>query len=236
LATTAVAIICKTPAAGLSKTRLSPPLSPEECATLSRCFIRDLSRTIQSLTSDGDASGYAVYTPLGSELELRRLLPRQFRLVPQGEGDLGARLLRGVVDLLDAGHDGAVLVNSDSPTLPRAILRAAVDAVRAGDNVTLSPADDGGYTLIGLSRAHAGLFSGIPWSTSEVYRLTLQRAASLGIPVDVVPGWYDVDDGASLRRLEQELSRAAQGGGEAVAPATARFLRERQLARGVLAG
>jgi hypothetical protein len=45
-----------------------------------------------------------------------------------------------------------------------------------------------------------------------------------------VPGWYDVDDEASLRMLEDELAGrppafAATAGGDA--PATRQFLRER---------
>ena len=149
----AVAILCKTPRAGASKTRLSPPLRPEECAVISGCFISDLSTTIQSISSEGDIAPYAVYTPKGSEDALRKLLPHGFNLTLQAEGDFGVRLLHGIRDLLGAGHAGAILVNSDSPTIPKEILRQAADAVRRGDNVTLSPAHDGGYTLIGLSRS-----------------------------------------------------------------------------------
>ena len=103
---------------GASKTRLSPPLRPDECAAISACFIRDLARTIAALAEDGDVTGYAVYTPRGSEASLRRLLPDGFKLMPQVEGDFGERLLHGAIDLLAAGHSGAILVNSDSPTLP----------------------------------------------------------------------------------------------------------------------
>jgi len=230
--TVAVAIVCKTPIAGQSKTRLSPPLRPDECAALSACFIRDLSNTIQSLADEGDVMGYAVYTPRGSEGVLRRLLPDRFRLILQGEGDLGARLPKAAADLLATGHVGVILLNSDAPTLPKAILCAAVAAVRAGDNVVLSPALDGGYTLIGLSRPHAGLFLSIPWSTGEVYRLTLERARGLDLPVVTVPGWYDVDDAASLQMLADELSGRRPAFADptlegADAPATRRFLRER---------
>jgi rSAM/selenodomain-associated transferase 1 len=233
LSTIAVAIVCKTPAPGQSKTRLSPPLRPEECAAVSTCFIRDLSATIAELSKDGDSIGHAVYTPLGSERALRALLPEDFGLTPQCDGGFGERLRQGITDLLDAGHDGAILINSDSPTLPLSILRAAVDAVRQGDNVVLSPAFDGGYTLIGLARPHRRLFEDIPWSTSQVYRLTLDRAREIGLPVVNVPGWYDVDDAASLQILETELSGgrlpfAAPPG--AFAPATRRFLRARQSA------
>ena len=231
--TIAVAIMCKTPMPGKSKTRLSPPLRPEECATISSCFIRDLARTIASLARDGDVTGYAVYTPVGSENALRQLLPPGFKLVPQCEGDFGKRLLQGTIDLLDAGHAGAILVNSDSPTLPAGILRSAVDALRDGDNVVLSPAYDGGYTLIGLSRPHRRLFEDIPWSTSAVYGLTLDRAREIGLPVVNVPGWYDVDDEASLRMLEDEMLGRGLGFSKtrgAAAPATQAFLQQRQSA------
>lgn len=235
MSTVAIAIMCKTPISGLSKTRLSPPLQPDECAAISACFIRDLSSTIASLVAEGGVSGYAVYTPRGSEAALQSLLPLDFRLLPQSDGDLGARLIKGADDLLAAGHDGAILVNSDSPTLPKSILRDAVEAVRSGDNVTLSPAIDGGYTLIGLSRRHVRLFEDIPWSTSDVYRLTLDRAGEIGLPVINVPTWYDVDDAPSFRMLEAELAGHRPAFAEAnIVPAealaTRHFMRQRRAA------
>lgn len=233
MTTVAVAILCKTPEPGRSKTRLSPPLHPEECAGISACFIRDLATTIGRLAAEGDVTGYAVYTPVGTEARLRELIPASFEILPQRGDGFGERLLHGTADLLER-HRGAILVNSDSPTLPLSILRAAVDAVKAGDQVVLSPAHDGGYTLIGLSRLNAGLFDDIPWSTPAVHRLTVERAAQLGLPVVNVPGWYDVDDAASLRLLEQEFSGQrlpfAEDDG-ADAPATRRFLAARGLQR-----
>jgi rSAM/selenodomain-associated transferase 1 len=230
LSTVAVAIVCKTPAPGQSKTRLSPPLRPEECAALSACFIQDVTRTIAALADGGGITAYALYTPQGSEDALRPLLPEQFALMLQTGDDLGARLVRGTEELLKAGHGGVILVGADSPTLPQPTLRAAVDAVRRGDNVVLSPAHDGGYTLIGLSKNHPRLFEDIPWSTSDVYRLTLDRAHEIGLPMVTLPGWYDVDDVASLQMLEDELAGrpppfAVTTGADA--PATRQFLHAR---------
>jgi rSAM/selenodomain-associated transferase 1 len=201
----AIGIFCKTPAPGQSKTRLSPPLRPDECAAISACFIRDLTATIEEVARDAASTGYAVYTPLGSENRLRTLLPAGFRLLPQCEDDFGTRLATATRDLLET-HDGAILVNSDSPTLPAAILSAAVSATRRSGGVVLSPALDGGYTLIGVSRLHARLYEDIPWSTSAVFGKTVERAGEIGIPVVTVPGWYDVDDAASLATLEAELA------------------------------
>jgi len=204
--TVALAILCKTPSAGESKTRLAPLLRPEECAELSACFIADLSNTIHALTSDREVVGYAVYTPKGSEAGLRDLLPPDFELLSQYEGDFGERLDRGIRELIALGHVGAILINSDSPTLPRQILRAAVDAVRGADKAVLGPAIDGGYTLIGLSRPHAHLFSEIPWSTAAVFETTLERAREIDLPVVVLEAWYDVDDADSYAMLESELA------------------------------
>jgi len=198
--------MCKTPMAGHSKTRLSPALTPDECAALSACFIRDLAATIDALRATEEVTGYAVYTPVGSEAVLRSLLPQGFRLLSQSAGDLGARLLAATGDLLRAGHAGAILVSSDNPTLPLSILRDAVRAVRHSDTLVLGPALDGGYTLVGLSKPHARIFAGIPWSTPQVYRLTLERAREIDLPVVNVPQWYDIDDEYTLRLLQAELA------------------------------
>jgi rSAM/selenodomain-associated transferase 1 len=235
----AVAIICKTPAPGKSKTRLSPPLQPEECASISACFIQDLARTIEELPRHR-CRGYAVYTPAGSETALRSLLPTGFGLVLQGEGDLGDRLRQGIADLLATGHSGAILINSDSPTLPPEILQAAVnalqaDAVQGRDRVVLCPALDGGYTLIGLSHSHARLFEDIAWSTATVFQRTLERAREIDLPVVVLPAWYDIDDAGSYAMLEAELDGRRPDFAEAVmplhdAPKTRAFVEQRRVA------
>ncbi|MET0568143.1 MAG: TIGR04282 family arsenosugar biosynthesis glycosyltransferase [Hyphomicrobiaceae bacterium] len=230
MASVAVGIFCKTPAAGFSKTRLSPPLRPEDCSALSACFIRDLAATICSL--DSDVVPCAVYTPVGTEPALRALLPPRFRLMPQSDGDFGARLSHAISELLRAGHAGAILVNADSPTLPASILRSAVDALMHKDAVVLSPSFDGGYTLIGLSRPHPHVFVDIPWSTSQVHRLTMQRAAEINVPVMNIPGWYDIDDEETLHLLKTELAGghlpfADPGLKGAEAPATRQFLARR---------
>ncbi len=232
MSTVAIALVCKAPIIGQTKTRLSPPLTPEECAVLSACFIRDIGASIRSLADEGNVTAYAAYTPPGSEDVLRSLLPIGFRLMEQGEGDLGARMFESISGLLTAGHAGAILIGADMPTLPPLILRRAVEAVRDRDCLVLSPAQDGGYTLIGLSRPHADLFADIPWSTGEVYRLTIARARKLGLPVVNVPGWYDVDDAASLQMLADELCGKRPAFADpnligADAPATRAFLSAR---------
>jgi glycosyltransferase A (GT-A) superfamily protein (DUF2064 family) len=170
---------------------------------------------------------------VGTEEALRRLLPQAFSLLPQHEKPFGERLHLAVAELLGLGHAGAILLNADSPTFPAELLADAVQALSHGDAVVLSPALDGGYTLIGLSRLHAEVFAGIPWSTPGVYTATLARAREIGVPVRELRPWYDIDDAEALALLEAELSGRAPllaelGLTGTPAPHTAAFLAERR--------
>jgi hypothetical protein len=231
--TVGISIICKTPEAGKSKTRLSPPLSPEQCASISECFIRDISRNIQALCEKRGFTGYAVYTPVGSEEKLRELIPAAFGLIPQCGGDLGARLLQGTKDILAKGHDAAFILSSDSPTLPMDVLDDAIDRLFAQDCMVLGPAIDGGYTFIGLTHPHERLFEDMPWSTDQVYRLTMERAAEISLPVFSTSEWYDVDEASTLALLQSELRgetlpAGLSGHPKMPAPATQAYLHRLQ--------
>jgi len=202
----ALGIMCKVPRSGSSKTRLCPPLSADEAAELSRCFIADLAASIKRVPEVHNVRGVAVYTPANAEGELKDLLPPGFACLAQRGNGLGERLHNATTDLLDAGFQAACLINSDSPTLPSHILLGVIEALRQpAEHVVLGPSIDGGYTLVGLKRARGALFREIAWSTHEVLVQTLARAGVLGLPVSLVPLWYDVDDVNSLQLLLQEL-------------------------------
>jgi uncharacterized protein len=209
----ALGLMAKVPLAGAVKTRLTPPLTSEEAATLSMCFLRDMSSNVAGLREDGMA-GVVLYTPSGAEKVLHDLLPNSLRLVPQRGATLGERLVNAAADLLDDEFDSVCLINSDSPTLPSKILKTATTLLaQDGDRVVLGPSEDGGYYLIGLKRPHPNLFERIAWSTADVLAHTIDRAAEMDLPVDLLPAWYDVDDEATLRLLYEELGLSPGGRG-----------------------
>lgn len=208
----ALALMAKVPFAGAVKTRLTPPLTPEEAATLSICFLSDMTTNVAGLSGDR-TKGVVLYTPADAETLLHGLLPDTFRLFPQRGETLGERLVNAAAELLDKGFQSVCLINSDSPTLPGEILTTAASILaQDGDRVVLGPSQDGGYYLIGLKRPHRYLFDSIAWSTADVLAHTLERAAEIDLPVDLLPTWYDVDDAVTLRLLCEELSLLSDGG------------------------
>lgn len=216
--TCALAMMIKAPRAGASKTRLVPPLTHEEAARLSESFLRDTAANIAGACAEQAESGRAVepvaaYTPPGAEGVFHKLLPDNFALLAQRGESFGERLFHAADDLLRLGYQSCCLIDSDSPTLPGALLSAAVaELARPGERLVLGPADDGGYYLIGMKRAHRRLFEEIEWSTARVAAQTIERAREINLDVALLPAWYDVDEAKSLRRLCAELFDTPQGG------------------------
>ena len=223
--TCALGLMAKAPLAGEVKTRLVPPLTPAEAAALNVCFLRDMAANVAEVTAAGQADGLVVYTPVGAEAAFDGVLPEKFKLVAQRGKSLGDRLCNATDDLLQDGYNSVCLINSDSPTLPRAVLDRAIESLaNDGDRVVLGAADDGGYYLIGLKQAHRNLFDRIAWSTADVLEHTIERAAEIGLPVELLPRWYDVDDAESLNRLCQELFAPHRQDGAYPAHHTRNFL------------
>src|SRR6476660_836668 len=219
----ALAIMTKAPQAGQVKTHLVPPLKPDEAAELNRFFLRDKTRTIANSTRPQYACGIAVYTGIGSESAYADILPDNFRLLPQRGDRFGERLYFAVLDLFKCGFESVCLIDSDSPTVPAANFAEAVELLSTTeDRVVLGPSDDGGYYLIGVNKPHRHLFEQIDWSTERVLKQTMLRATEIGLEVKLLPAGYDVDDGASLRRLSNELLTDTTRAD--IAPYTRKFL------------
>src|ERR1700722_2489308 len=203
----ALAVMAKAPRPGKVKTRLSPPLTPDQASALNICLIRDTTENIQQVTEASSSAGLVAYTPVGDESAFDGLLPSGFQLLAQRGDGFGERLLHACEDLFACGFSAVCLIDSDSPTLPQDALLQAVERLsRAGDRMVLGGSDDGGYYLLGVKRPHHRLFEQIDWSTERVFEQTLERAGEIDLPAELLPTWYDVDDAATLDRLQRELA------------------------------
>lgn len=208
--TCAIGVMAKAPRPGFAKTRLCPPLRPEQAAALSAAFLRDITENIVLAATQAPIQGYIAYAPAGQEALFDGHLAAGTEMVladgsidaPDSVQGFGKCLLHAIQAMLSIGHPAAVVLNSDSPTLPTQVLAKTAQALAEDpSSVVLGPADDGGYYLLGMTKAHAHLFAGIAWSSDSVAETTRKRAAELGLPVAELPTWYDVDDETALRRL-----------------------------------
>ena len=221
----AIAIMAKAPREGEVKTRLVPPLTAAEAMALSAAFIRDTAENIlRGSRNHGDR-------------RVRRLLAAGFGGGVRGGrtgGDPAAAAapdrprresLDAAADLLAAGYSSACLVNADSPTLPTSVLVEAARCARNAGRPGRSRSGRGWRLL--PYRPQAPAPPPVRGDRLEhricVFRQTIERAAEIGLSVDALPVWYDVDDVASLRRLIGDLAAPDRTGYPA--PHTSALLR-----------
>ena len=205
-----IAFMAKASAPGRAKTRLVPPLTFDEAADLNTAFLQDVAENLllasRHTSRQAAIASYAAFGPPGSEGFFRAILPGSIGLLGAWLPNFGDCLFHTIRELLRRGHDSAVVLNADSPTLPTAFLvRTAEALARPGDRAVLGPSTDGGYYLLGLKAAHRRMFEDIAWSTERVAEQTLERAREIDLEVHMLPAWYDVDDVGDLRRLHGEL-------------------------------
>jgi uncharacterized protein len=228
----AIGVMAKAPRPGFSKTRLCPPLHADAAARLSAAFLRDITENIARASRQTPIASYVAYAPLGHEALFdghlapgtSLILANGLSPMPASVEGFGRCLLHAISSMLARGHEAAAVLNSDSPTLPTALLeRAARELAVRADRMILGPAEDGGYYLLGMRKAHAHLFTDIAWSTDSVADKTRLRARELGLDIVELPQWYDVDDEAALCRLMVETERSVEGNDACLRPYNAPF-------------
>lgn len=196
----AIIVMAKTPVPDQVKTRLTPPLPPEIASSLYLNFLLDKIEQVKNI----EAQAFIAFTPATGLTFFRSIIPSGFILIDQVGRNLGERLINVSKNLFVQGFKKVLILDSDSPNLPpEYILKGFTDLDDC--DIVLGPCEDGGYYLIGLKASQPQLFWDIPWSTSGVTELTLQKAQSLGLTVSLLETWYDIDTIDDLLRLKSDL-------------------------------
>ncbi len=176
-------VVAKEPVPGRVKTRLCPPLSPAQAASVAAAALAD---TLEAVARCGaDRRILALAGRPGP------WLPAGFEVVPQVRGPLGLRLAAA---WSHAGGPG-VQIGMDTPQVTPSMLDAALGLVAGGDSRTavLGPAEDGGWWALGLRRWRRGVFHGVPMSTAQTAARQRDRLRALGLAVTDLPVLRDVD-------------------------------------------
>ena len=200
-----VQVFTRPPIPGQVKTRLIPALGEQGAADLhaelASCVLKALETSDLDYelwcTSDIDHSFF-------DDFKVNKQL--------QQGNDLGERMENALNDgLLRASN--VVLIGTDLPTLDINYLRKAFESLGT-HQVTLGPADDGGYGLIGSSGVLPDVFVDVPWGHSEVLRVTCDRLNQARINYALLPRLWDVDMPEDLARYRewQQMVKPHQAG------------------------
>ena len=204
---TVLLVVAKAPVAGLAKTRLCPPATPEQAAEIAAAALLDtLDAALRSPAS-------AVVVALTGDLhravrrtELAGALARTSVLPQRGEG-FGDRLANAHLDTAAAFPGQAILqVGMDTPQLcapgPGAFLHSALASLDRGCAALLGPALDGGWWALGLADPrHAIALRGVPMSRPDTGARTRAALVARGLSVNPLPKLSDVDTAEDARSV-----------------------------------
>ncbi len=196
----ALIIFAKRPVPGRVKTRLSPPLSPEQAAELYRCMLEDILAKTANLAG---VDQRIFYEPDEDAAAFFSGIAAGVTCAPQEGKDLGERMANAFEELLAEGYGRVAIIGTDLPDLPLGYVEDAFELLESGEHdAVFGPAEDGGYYLLAMGEMHGELFRDVPWSTGEVLQKSLERGKEAGLSVALLPVWHDVDTADDLHRPE----------------------------------
>lgn len=188
-----VVVFARAPRLGGVKRRLAAAIGARAAL---RFYVATLRRALRILHADGRFRAVLAITPDRAAARWPVRLP----IVPQGRGDLGARMHRACRRFR---RQPVVLVGSDVPEIDGSHIIAAFRALGRADAV-FGPAEDGGYWLVGLALRRPGHpFAAVRWSTSHALADTLGNFR--GRRVALLRTLRDVDTEADLRAVASGL-------------------------------
>lgn len=191
-----VAILARAPIPGQAKTRLIPAIGADGAARLQRWL---LQRTVaMALVADvGPVTLWCAGDPRHPDFAVCRAYGSVV-VRNQPEGDLGQRMLTALRE--SATPSGVLVIGTDCPAMSASHLREAAERLRRHDAV-VTPAEDGGYVLIGMNEPLGSAFEHVEWGTDQVMEQTRERLKASGASWDEPATLWDVDRPEDLPRL-----------------------------------
>jgi rSAM/selenodomain-associated transferase 1 len=191
-------VFTRSPRRGAVKTRLIPLLGADGAADLHAALLDHTLKTARAVGAEKlELHAAEIDDDLSARAERYGAT-----LFQQCCGDLGERMQYAFTRALAVDRCSAVvLIGSDCAVLSELHLAHAFDALREGCDAVLGPAEDGGYVLIGLTRAAPEVFSGIDWGTSSVMTQTRVRLQRLGWTWHELETLWDIDRPDDYLRL-----------------------------------
>ncbi len=197
---TAIIVFCKAPDAGQVKTRLMPQLSAEQAAdvhiTLAQRILLLLSKSqlcqVQLWCSPDLQHSFFIQCAKQYDVSLH---------MQQGR-DLGEKMHHAITTALEDSSK-VLLIGCDCPSLTVEDFEFAINALQSDNDVVLSPAEDGGYVMVGMKKPHPKILLNMTWGHENVLSTTIQRVKQVGLNLIQTRQHWDVDTFVDWQRFSK---------------------------------
>lgn len=185
--TNAVIVFLKNLTLGKVKTRLAATVGDQKALEI---YGQLVAHTLKQVSQSGQKALLYFSDDLHSDLPQ---FDQQYSLRLQEGSDLGERMSNAFKDVFETSARKVLIIGTDCPGLDASIIKEAFDALD-GHDIVIGPATDGGYYLLGMRNFQGFIFEDIPWSTSKVLELTLEKCARHSLTYCLLKELSDIDD------------------------------------------
>ncbi|TAE31712.1 MAG: glycosyltransferase [Candidatus Kapaibacterium sp.] len=202
-------VFARTPRLGQGKTRLASDIGAEAAFMLYEAMLVDTLHTI-SMRNAASVLLFAFPPEAESVQEMEAWCKAhqcwfpELCVLPQTGATLGEQMYRAFCSAFETSPHPAIILGTDSPTIPHRIWDAAEEALQTSNSAVLGRSSDGGFYAMGLSGVDESLFFGNAYSNDTVYARTHAALQGFFSTVLELPEWTDIDDLASLGRVLRE--------------------------------
>ena len=200
----ALILFTRVPIPGMTKTRLMPFLTGEECAKIHSCFVKDIYEKVKEVEADI----FVFYTPKDEKKLLKNILDEEAVYLPQYGEDLGERMKNAIGICLRMGYEKVILMGTDIPQIHPETLTDAFENLDKKD-IVIHPTFDGGYYLIGMKKEYESIWKIERYGTNTVIYDTLQHMRREHLSTAVGQMYYDVDDKDDLLHLYDDINKGS---------------------------
>ncbi len=198
-------VLSKAPVVGLVKTRLISVLGEQGACDVYCQLLHRLERTLSNFIANHGGhvalwvAGDCEHEAFQSWIRFSTLYQQPAQDASAG-ADLGQRMALAVQSALARGRL-PVLIGVDVPSLDESYLMNCLRQLQHHDLV-ISPAEDGGYGLLGMKQFYPELFLTKDWGTHTVFSDTHLDIENLNIRAAYLPMVWDVDEAKDVQRFQ----------------------------------
>jgi len=194
-----IIVFTKAPEAGKVKTRLTPYLKAEQAAALHRQLVEHTLLTV----TQGNQKNITLWCAPDFHHPFFKECKHKHNIVLKNQQGktLGQRIAHAFEETLQHSHF-SIILGTDCPILNASNIEQAFKKLQQGYDVVISPAEDGGYALLGLKTPCSVLFEGISWGHSNVLYQTHQIITQEKLHYCELDTLWDIDRPEDYERLK----------------------------------
>ena len=198
----ALIIFTRIPIAGKTKTRLQTKLSPEECAEIHKCFLKDIYKKMIDLKSH-DIDIIISYNPEGDLNILKEIFYNENLYIKQGINNLNEneKIYNSMKEVFSLGYKKCILIGTDIPEISKENI---IDSFYLLDNndFVFGPSYDGGYYLVGMNEYNDIIVNVNSGTLDNI----VNAIKNVNLKYSLIENRYDIDEYDDLLSLNERIN------------------------------